>query len=339
MSFLDNLFGGGAARRDLSSAQQDAAGLRNAGAARADDLLQDSTQQQLSALGLGNTQAVRGINAGSGQARTDIARGANQARGDVNAGYGRAIGAENDFLQRTNNILDPFIERGLNSGYLDAIGANGQAAQQGYFDSYTAADPFRAYNDEVANAALVQAANASGRKFSGATDLALSRAQLERGSQDFNTSIDRLKGLYDTAVNFSNQQAGYTNATGQRVAGYEAGRGQDQAQIAQNRGTALASVAQNRGQQIAGQANTNAQSRAGVYGNTAGQRADLAYGNAQLAANDRISVGNYNAQSRGQGANNLMKIAALGLSAATPGSAGLSAAGNIMANMPKFGAS
>lgn len=334
MSFLDDLFGGGSARRDAAASFRDSERTRQAGAQQADGIYQKTLEQQLAELSGGTAAAAGNINQGFDAAIGRIGGAVDTARADISGGADRAIATEQDYLARTGNILDPFIERGSRAGemYEDALGVNGEAAQTGFYDNFQS-DPFREYNDRVANNSIINAANAQGRKTSGATDLALSRASLERGAVDMNSRLDRLSGLYDMATQFADRKAGYTTGTGQRIAGYQANEGAQLADTAFQGGQVQAGLDANRGMSLAGNTNQNAVARANAVGNAGQSRADLAYGDAQLSANNRVQLGNANAATRGMGANNLLKIGATAINAFTPGLNGVSAAGNIANTM------
>jgi hypothetical protein len=77
--------------------------------------------------------------------------------------------------------------------YADAIGLNGQPAQQTVVDNFMA-DPFREDNGRLADDAMLRTFTARGMGDSGASRLAVARGNLERGSADWNKWLDRIMG-------------------------------------------------------------------------------------------------------------------------------------------------
>ena len=118
---------------------------------------------------------------------------------------------------------------------------------------------------------------------SGAAALASSRANLERGSQDYNGYMNRLQGL--------GQEANQANAS---AASMIYGNGQDQAHMRYGYGQDLA---QNQGQQ-AGYAVQQGQQVSGLEDQYT-----------QLRAGNRINFGNAMASNRSTGINNLLNAA------------------------------
>lgn len=330
MSWLDDLFGAGDARRDNAASFNDASQSIKDGYNQARKDLRSGTSSQLAALRSGNSNALTALANGYGQGRRDLQSGISTARGDINDGTDAAIGAENTFLDRVSGIYDPYIEDGNAAGelYQDAIGVNGATAQQGFYDDFQE-DPFFQYNQDQALEALERRNNAGGVG-GGRAVLAGQRVAQEMGSEALNDRLNRLAGLYDMAVQSSDRMAGYTASAGARIGGYEAGRGTQLAGVAQRGGEAKASLSQGYGSSRAGQHNTHASNVASVQGSNSGSLADLAFGKAQLDANNRISLGNANAATRGVGMNNLVKLAGTAIQAFTPGAGGVSAAGNIL---------
>lgn len=87
------------------------------------------------------------------------------------------------------------------------LGLEGQDAQQEAVGNFMA-DPFRAENERLANENLVRQFGSRGMAGSGAFASAAARGNLERGSVDYNSYLDRLAGVSTQGANVAGQQAG-----------------------------------------------------------------------------------------------------------------------------------
>ena len=334
MGFFSNLTGG-ASRRDAKKATADANALLNTGMDRALGELGQGTGQQLASLEGGYTKARGGMEDALARALAALQGGATTARGDLETGAGRAEGAINDALARTNQVLDPYLQAGGKAQglYDTALGVNGTDAAGDFYQQYADNDPFRQFNEDMANRGIQRAANASGQFGSGRTATAMSRASLERGSADLNRYLDRLKEQAGMGTQVAGQLAGYSNQAGTNVANLRNGLGQNLANVATGLGTASANANMQSGQQLGALDYGYGTDKGGIEAGQAGNRANLIYGNAQQQAGNRIGLGNALASTRSTGLNNLFQLGSLAIGAMTPGRYGTSAAGNLASGM------
>lgn len=381
MGFFGDLMGG-SQRDDVRAANRGANGLLRRGMRDAQDSINTGITQQLDALGRGNTGAVQALNQGYGTARNDIvnasvgqlgslasgnaaARGAltqgyNTARGDVARGAAGAENAINQHQAYIQQTLNPFVQsgRGAQNLYDNALGVNGQAAASAFFNQYGANDPFRQFNEDMANKAMERSFNAAGNLGSGRAALAASRANLERGSQDLNRYLDRLSASGQQGGQYASELAGYANNAGNTIAGIRGnlgtqqanlatgqgqdlgrlayGYGQDRGAAIANRGAQMADLATNRGQDLGRLSYGYGQDRGNIMAGRGQANAELQYGLAQQLAGNRLNLGNAVAASRGIGVNNLLGLGGLAIQGMTPGASGMSAFGNMASAFPRF---
>ena len=230
------------------------------------------------------------VNQGYGAARNALSSGYGaadkaygQGRSDVNSGYRNALSS---LASGTNNAVgayQPYAATGQNANtmYSNALGLNGQAAQQTFQQNYQA-DPFRDANADFANEALMRVMNARGLSGSGTAAAAVAQESLRRGSEDYNNYLNRLSGLQSQGQ----QTAG-------NIANLYANQGQQGAQYGMQAGSDLANIQGTRG--------------ATAYNYGVGQ-AGLDTDQAVTNAGNRINLGNAQAQSRGILGNNLMSL-------------------------------
>lgn len=237
------------------------------------------------------------VNKGYDAARGNLASGygtANQAygqaRSDVNSGYRNALSSLASGTNNAAGAYQPYSETGQNANalYGNALGLNGQAAQQTFMQNYEA-DPFRDANADFANEALMRTLNARGMSGSGAAAAAIAQESLRRGSEDYNNYLNRLSGLQSQGQ----QTAG-------SLANLYANQGQQGAQYGMQAGSDLANIQGNRA--------------ATGYNYGLGQ-AGLDTDQAITNAGNRINLGNAMAGSRGILGNNLMNLAGLAVKA------------------------
>lgn len=237
---------------------------------------------------------------GYGEAQRNLGTGYNtaegaygQARRDIGGGYGNALTALNRGTSQAVSAFQPYSQSGqaANAMYGNALGLNGKASQQTFMRDYAGGDPFRASNAEFATNALMQALNARGLSGSGYAANAVASENLKRGSQDYESYMNRLGGM---------QQQGLGVA--QNISGLYADQGAKAAQYGYNQGSDLANI---QGQRAAAGYN---------YGlGQAGLNTDLA----TAKAGNRINLANSTANSRGILGNNLMGLAGLAVQAYT----------------------
>ncbi len=136
---------------------------------------------------------------------------------DVTAAYNRATPLLNEGIERARTATTGAIDRvepwaaggrDANAMYANAIGLNGRPAQQGVVDNFMI-DPFRQQNEDLANENLARQFNGRGPGLnSGAFALATARGNLERGSHDWNTWLDRIHGVSTEGLGAATTQAG-----------------------------------------------------------------------------------------------------------------------------------
>jgi hypothetical protein len=312
MGFFGSLLGNDQ-RRDIGAATKSADKTLNAASKAAKGDLNKGFDAQLAALAGGYNTATGNINTGY-----------DRARGDLSTNYGNAEGAINTQLDYSKELLNPYIESGgkAQSRYDTALGLNGQDAASGFYDEYAESDPYRQFNEDIANQALQRLANASGQSGSGRTALAVSRANLERGSTDLNAYLDRLAGQGQQGGQYATNLAGMANNAGTNIANLRSGLGDRLASNEVNRGTTLGQMDYGYGQD-----------QGNVAANRGSSLANLTYGTGQQVAGNRINLGNANAAARSTGVNNLLSLGAtvggLALGGFAPGAAGISAFGNM----------
>ena len=231
------------------------------------------------------------LDAGYGRAQGNLSEGYGRAdsaysdgRSDINAGYGAALSALSGGSDRAAGQYQPYADSGrsANTIYGNALGLNGQGAQQEFNRNYQG-DPFRQSNADFASNALMRQYNARGMSGGGLAAAAVAQENLRRGSTDYENHLSRLQGA-------SGQ--GLQAASG--IAGIYQNQGQQQAQYGYNQGSDLANIQGQRAQ------------TATQYGqNQAGLNTDLATGK----AGNRINLANSLANSRGILTNNLLGLA------------------------------
>lgn len=336
MGFFSNLTGG-KSRRDARLATADANKMLSAGKTAALSALDAGMAQQLGSLEGGYTSARGGMEDALAKALAALQGGATTARSDLEAGATRAEGAITDALTRTNRVLDPYLQSGQRAQglYDTALGVNGADAASSFYEQYAANDPFRQFNEDMQNRAMQRAANASGQFGSGRTAMAMSRANLERGSADLNRYLDRLRDQGTQGGQVASQMAGYSNQAGTNIANLRNSLGQNMANVATGLGTASANANMQSGQQIGALDYGYGTDRGAIQAGNAGNRANLEYGIAQQQAGNRIGLGNALASTRSTGLNNLFQLGGMAIGAMTPGTYGVSAAGNLAGGLRK----
>jgi hypothetical protein len=296
-------FTGGKSRKDIARAS-----------AEAEQRLAAGRTAALGELSGGETGAKGYVNQGYDAGRGSVNQGYDTARGDLSTQYGRAEDSINQALTNVSGTLQPFIQSGTwaQDLYDTALGKGGAGAATDFYQNYAANDPYRAFRDEQANKQIQAQFNANGLGGSGRMATAVSRASLERGTQDLQTYLTRLENQGARGGQYASQLAGYQSQAGNNIAGIRQGLGDRLGTLETNRGTTLGNMDVNRGNTLSDITNSYAQNRAGL---------ESGYGQ-QLAAN-RINQGNAMAQTRSTGMNNLLSLGGLAL--------------NAVSGMPNFG--
>lgn len=332
MGLLSELSGGASARRARQAAAESNR-LLDLARSQAGSSLDQSRTAQLAALGSGYDAAYGTLTDTEARAGQRLNAGADAARGDINTNYDRAAGSVEDYYARTEGLMNPYIQRGNQLGdmYATALGANGAGAASDFYDDYASNDPFRQYRDELANRELQTQFNARGQSGSGRFTSAVSRASLERGSQDLNGYLDRLSNASQQGQQAAGQLGNAAMQTGSQLANIRTGQGNTLAGIEQNRGSGLATLVQNIGTTRAGYQTQQGAANAGVDQNYGNARSNLALGIAQQQGNNLIGSAAAQSQARAGGINNLLGLGGLALSAVTPGRMGTSPLMSLMA--------
>lgn len=166
------------------------------------------------------------------------------ATGFMQSGWDEGSGFVKDYNERGNAYLQPYSQQGqgANKLYGTFLGLDGADAQRSAFQNYQGADPFRQYNEDNALKAMSRQYNRLGMLDSGNSRYAMSRAMLDRGSQDFGEYMQRLQGLGQQGLGAANSLAGYANNTGGMLGQMRMNLGQQQAGNAINYQNSLAAA-------------------------------------------------------------------------------------------------
>lgn len=344
MGLLDSLFGTNKARRDLVEANRQA--NASLGAAR-DQAMGYMTQGQdaarndiLSNYGRADSTLLSALpeilaqfNGGYGQARGDITAGYDAADAATREALGQSLGYVDAGASTATAALDPYVQSGRRAqGLYDTalgLGDGGAAGAAEFYDNYAANDPYRAFNEEMANKSIMAAMNARGMGGSGRESLAVSRASLERGSQDLQTYLSRLERAGGQGLQAANASGQVATQAGNTKAGLTTQAGNNLATSATNRGTALGNNAVAQGTAAGNAISTTANNRANLatgQGNqlanlssgTGSTLANLAYGYGQQTAGNTISLGNAFANTRTAPMQNLVNLAGTVMRAPMP---------------------
>lgn len=159
-------------------------------------------------------------------------------------GFDQGSGYVTDYYNKGRADLDPYAQQGQRaSGLLGRyLGLDGADAQRQQMQQYAGGDPFRQFNEDNGLKALMRQFNGRGMMDSGNARLAMSRAQLERGSQDYNNYITQLLGMNQSGQGAANQLAQMAQNTGGLLGQMRTGLGNSQAQNAIQYGNAKAAA-------------------------------------------------------------------------------------------------
>lgn len=150
--------------------------------------------------------------------RADLTQAKQQADAALSQGYNDSQG----YYGKAYDLYSPYAQSGQQAStmYNNALGINGQAAQQQFMNNYASSDPFRQANADYTTNTLLRNYRANGLLDSGASQLATARANLQQGSQDYNNYLNRLQGVGQTGYNATSSQAGIYGQQGQTAMGY-----------------------------------------------------------------------------------------------------------------------
>lgn len=331
MSFFDSLnFDGGKTRDAIWSGVKYAADEQRKGYKNRRKFAWDGYGTQDRLLRDGYKNATGEVKRGYDQAFGYINPGYDRARGDVAGGFNRAIDTTKDYLQRSKNVLSPLVEQGntYNTMLADALGVNGQEKQGTFYQDYADNDPFRSFNEEMANKSLANRMNASGIG-GGRAALAMSRASLERGSQDLNRYLDRLTGQAGQGAQHVTNMASMIQNAGDRIGGYQAQKGGALGNIEIGRTGVKMNNRLGRGTTLGNMAYMHGVNRS----NLRGQLTDRLVNSENLLRNNLsssfLNAGQQDAGTRNALSNNLIGIGGALMGGFAPTAGGSSAFGNM----------
>ena len=176
-------------------------------------------------------------------AKKSIEQAYGQSQGYMNQGEGKATDATKAGYGEARGYFNPYFQAGASTNALmgDYLGVNGADKQKAAYASYAGSDPFRQSNADFANLQLGRMQNAQGwGGGSGPAQLAVARANLERGSQDFNNYWNRLAGYGQQGFNAAQGMAGLASGEGNALGNIYGGFAQQRAGNAIQYGNAMA---------------------------------------------------------------------------------------------------
>lgn len=159
--------------------------------------------------------------------RNDILAGQEQANQYIQQALGQASGTTSEYLNKALGYLQPGMETGGNALRLlgDALGANGQPAQQGYFNTIQTDPGFQAAQDYGIRA-LDRSAASRGLLRSGGQQEALYDFGQKNFNDFYNTRTNNLFNLAGIGTGAANTSAGLTSQAGDNLANMQFGTGQ-----------------------------------------------------------------------------------------------------------------
>ena len=160
-------------------------------------------------------------------------------------GRDKGLDAYGQGYSQAQGYLTPYSQQGsqANNLYGTYLGLNGADAQRSALADYAGADPFRQYNEDMANRGMARQFNRMGMLDSGNMRLATARASLERGSQDYNNYLQRLAGLGQQGYGAASMLGNFAMQNGSNVAGLWNNFAKNQAGAEVQRANALAQAA------------------------------------------------------------------------------------------------
>lgn len=329
MSFLSDLFGGKSAQQSADAYQQSI----NTGYNLASPTLYRGYDDANTYLKGGYDKARNDVLSGLNTAHTALNNGSTNARKELTTGYNNARATTDKGLASILDLFQPYMQSGTKAQgmYDTALGMNGADAAKQFYGDYAANDPFRAFRDEMANKSILAQANAAGTggvgglaglaggAGGGRTAAAISRASLERGSQDMNQYLDRLSRASELGGQYATRAAGYTDAAAARNAGYDAQQGQNLGQLEQSHANTLAGLYTNN---AVGSGQLAAQEGQQLANNSVGRGnaiSNLDYGYNQQVGQNQAQMYNNIGQAHAAGMNGLINLGTAGAKLAMGG--------------------
>jgi hypothetical protein len=173
----------------------------------------------------------------------DLSAANSQAVANINGGYDKGISAAKDYGTQAESFYQPWSQSGkrANTAYENSLGLNGDAGSSNALAMYKSArNPYFDYEADQAQRGIDRAANARGALNSGSNALAVARARMGMGYQDYNNWQGQLRGQGQMGFQADSAMSGIRQNTGRYVADSEIGRGGALASNAINYGNALA---------------------------------------------------------------------------------------------------
>ena len=154
-----------------------------------------------------------------------------QSSSALQGGYDQGRAQMEQYNTQAKGYLQPYAQQGgqANQRYGTYLGLNGADAQQGALAEYAGHDPFRQHNEDMATRAMSRRYNQMGMLDSGNSRYAMSRAMLDRGSQDYESYLNRLAGMGQQGYGASSALASMDSGLGNSLGQMRMGLGQQQA--------------------------------------------------------------------------------------------------------------
>jgi len=154
-----------------------------------------------------------------------------QSSAALQGGYDQGREQMERYNTQAKGYLQPYATQGgqANQRYGTYLGLNGADAQRSALAEYAGEDPFRQHNEDMATRAMSRRFNQMGMLDSGNSRLAMSRAMLDRGSQDYEAYLNRLAGIGQQGYGASSAMAGMDSSLGNNLGQMRMGLGQQQA--------------------------------------------------------------------------------------------------------------
>lgn len=343
MGFLSDLLGKSAKKEATKTGMEIAANLARA------------RQQQEAALELGRTRsiadltggydaAVGNLGAGTVQARTNIGDGYERGRNALTDLYGQAATRIEAGLDRSRDILSPFIARGTNADVLlsDINGVNGAAARTAAIGSFLdTQDGAMAEADRLAQKQVEAQMNARGLVNAGRGVLAGQRVATERADERVNRWIDQVTGQAARGGQYAGMLSNEEAGAAARVSGVKTGLGDRLNENFVGEGTRLADLDLRDSTALADLAYRFGSDKAGVNRWAAGGTADTIGNNTTAVNNNLNQITANRSAATTAGINNLIGLGSLAIKGFTPtvglgGSVGPSPIGSMVAPISSY---
>lgn len=303
MSFLDNLFGGGAKKKDADALYKRTTDLAGQNRAEQERILNPAYDQYRSTLGTGyNTaqsyydqgrdQQLGSLGTWFDQARNDlgggydaalgrVGTGYDRARGELGAGFDDAIGTTRTYGQRAVDYLTPFINEGrTNERYTTLLGtgAGGEAAQataRGALNQNLINENREALDYEAKQRAAAANAGRTGLN-SGRAGLIDARATTQAIAGLRGDELSRLESQAAREAGYASRAGDMTQRTGDTIADLQGRRGLGMSGLSTAQAGLEAGLESDRGRGYSALSADRGRITTDIYGRDATNRANLA---------------------------------------------------------------